>query len=635
MKKQLASIITAGVMTVSLFVTLTSCVQEGDSITNVTNVIYKDAQEESTDFVSESLPFYKLSNTPTDILYARFYHGEHYVPYVSIRYYLESFDVLTFDKSSYSDGIYNYEYRAKGKRFPIIIDVKNDTISCAEWATFTEQTKSSEDDKVTEKMVKRLRSYSGQKAQVFDLKKYGMEIYGGTDDAYIPLCVLNKLFTSRQYMEIFYNGEGVYCYNYYGENFTYENYNKSRWYMASDGSVCSRPQKLIDLSYNMLRFTHEYFYGYSGYYGFTDDGNGYPNLSKAREADALDFDALLSTYASDVKTLLKSSSYMDYMKGLLQLFNYTYGDGHTACMAMLNFLPAFSDEEKLDFYKTYLGTNSTKNEKRQERNNELNQARKNAAGRVDAQGNCIPFYVLSGGKTAVFTFDQFEFDTDSWKNYYNSSHVTANPNPADFASWGLKFPNDPTGWFYSSFYKLLNDSTYSGVKTVLIDVSLNRGGEEDTLLKLLTYLDDVPEFTDFDPHTNSRSNTYVYADLNLDGKIDSADLAYRKVLKDRFKFAVLASRRSFSCGNAFPVYCADIGIPLIGERSGGGSCVVDLGCTADGFPYQFSGKPRLAHKSDWSTVEGGATITKGGEITAAADYYNDTKLQQIIDSVVK
>jgi hypothetical protein len=60
-----------------------------------------------------------------------------------------------------------------------------------------------------------------------------------------------------------------------------------------------------------------------------------------------------------------------------------------------------------------------------------------------------------------------------------------------------------------------------------------------------------------------------------------------------------------------------------------------LGCTADGFPYEFSGYNRLSHKSDWSTIETGADITSGGEITAAADFYDDAKLQQIIDSVVK
>ena len=38
------------------------------------------APEESSDFVSEKLDVYKLSNTPSDTLDARFYKGEHYIP---------------------------------------------------------------------------------------------------------------------------------------------------------------------------------------------------------------------------------------------------------------------------------------------------------------------------------------------------------------------------------------------------------------------------------------------------------------------------------------------------------------------------------------------------------------------------
>lgn len=633
MKKRILSAIMASVMAVTLFFSLSSCTHEGDNVTNIINVIYNDAQEESTDFVSEGLPFYKLSNTPTDVFYARFYHGEYYVPYVSIRYFLESFDVFTFSKASYSDGKYTYEYRVKGKSFPITIDVKNDTISCTEWAGYMNGTNDDEDDVVIQKMIKILKSYSGQKTQLFDLKKYGMEIYGGVDDAYVPLCVLNQLFTSRNYKEIFYNGEGIYLFEL-GRDFIYDNYNKSSWYMASNGTVCERPKKLIDLSYNMLCFMHDYFYGYPGYYGFADDGNGYPDTEKVRAADSLSFDEMLSTYAIDVKTLLKSSSYLDYLKGLVNLIDYIYGDGHSKCMSLLYFVPAFNDEQNSEFFKTFSETKSIKDAKLSARRDELTEARKNVAARVDGD-KPKPFYVLSGGKTAVFTFDSFEFDINSWKNYYNSSHVVANPNPEDFESWGLKFPDDPTGGFYSSFYKLLNDSTYSGVETVLIDVSINGGGEETALMKHLAYLIDFPESLDFDPHTDTRYNTYGYADLNLDGKIDNADREYRKTLKEKFKFVVLESCFSFSCGNLFTVCCMDAGIPIIGERSGGGACVVSLGCTADGFPFQFSGRLRGSHKNDWSTVEDGAPVTKGGEITVTADFYDDIKLQQIIDGIQK
>ena len=146
---------------------------------------------------------------------------------------------------------------------------------------------------------------------------------------------------------------------------------------------------------------------------------------------------------------------------------------------------------------------------------------------------------------------------------------------------------------------------------------------------------DEPYFRQYDVRSGTSYNFYVYADLNLDGKIDDKDAEYHKTIKEKFNFVVLASRRSFSCGNAFPVICADEGIPVIGEQSGGGACVVGIGCTADGFPYQFSNKCRLSHKVDWSTIESGVSITAGGEILDAADFYNDTKIQAIIDSVLK
>ena len=629
MKESLHKIIFSGIFAACLLAAFSACKYEGDVI----NVI-KDAEEESLDFVSESIPLYRLSNSPTELLYARFYKGQHYLPYVAARYFLQTIDNYTFSKTGYSEGKYTYEYSFKGKSYPLIIDVKNDVIICPEWAGYIDGNLNPEEEDVAEKMLRVLQSYSGQKIQTFDLKKYGMEIYGGCDDAYVPLCVLNQIFYTRKYKEVFYNGQGVYVFDY-EKDFVYESFNKSSWYMKSDSSVCERPKELVELNYNMLCFTHDYFYGQPGYHGFTDDGNGYPDLAAARAADALNFDAMLSTYAPDVKSQLKSSSYFDYMKGMVKLFDYVYGDGHSTSMPMLKFLPNFTAEEKNELKKAYSDFRTVKNKKRSERNAELTEARKNAAGRVDSDNKPIPFYRFSDGKTAVITFDSFNFDADSWKKYYDSSHVGVKPNPDDFEGWGLKFPADVNGVFYSSFYKLTHDDDCSGIERVIIDVSLNSGGQDIVLMNLLTYLIDDAEFLNYDVHNNSSYRYYISSDLNLDGKIDNNDLTYHKVLKQKYKFAILASRRSFSCGNGFPAFCADAGIPVIGERSGGGACVVHIGCTADGFPYQFSGSRRLSHKSDWSTVENGTPPSAGAELSAAADFYDEAKLLEILNQLFK
>ncbi|MBQ3836942.1 MAG: hypothetical protein II814_07420, partial [Treponema sp.] len=68
------------------------------------------------------------------------------------------------------------------------------------------------------------------------------------------------------------------------------------------------------------------------------------------------------------------------------------------------------------------------------------------------------------------------------------------------------------------------------------------------------------------------------------------------------------------------------GVKIIGERSGGGSCIVGHGITADGFPYHFSVNSRLSAQDFSKTVEGGAEVDKpllsGGSYEWFYDYDN-------------
>ena len=116
-------------------------------------------------------------------------------------------------------------------------------------------------------------------------------------------------------------------------------------------------------------------------------------------------------------------------------------------------------------------------------------------------------------------------------------------------------------FFYKSFYTILNDNAYKDVKNVLVDLSYNYGGVTVTCQKALCYLLDNVDIRQYDVHTGTMYNSHnTLADLNLDGKIDASD-------------------------TTFPNVCYDNGIPIIGERSGGGSCVVMMAATADGMPF--------------------------------------------------
>ena len=120
-----------------------------------------------------------------------------------------------------------------------------------------------------------------------------------------------------------------------------------------------------------------------------------------------------------------------------------------------------------------------------------------------------------------------------------------------------------------------------------------------------------------DVHTGAKNHEITKADLNLDGIVDDNDAAYRARLFGTrsatcrgLNVAILTSFNAFSCGNALPFYAKERGVKIIGERSGGGSCIVGHGITADGFPYHFSVNSRLSAQDFSKTVESGAEPDK-------------------------
>lgn len=612
-----------------------SCTYEGDKIYTT---VYKDAEEESTDFITEGLPYRNGSDTVTEVVYVRFYGGNRYVPYVAVSYFLEKFANFDLQSTSYAGGKYKYQNKVNGKNFPLTIDISADTIYCPEWIGFLAKT--SPEAKASEsfliKFLKTVETFTGQASQTFDLAKYGMKIYGGIDDAYVPLCVLNQLFACTDYNRYVYNGEGIYYIDPYGD-YKYASFKKSPWYMNQDGSVAVRPTQLISFSYNFMCFTHDYLYGQPGYYGFADSGSGYADQSVVATADKLSFDALLQQYDGETRDLLLSSSYLDYLKGLARLTYYTYGDLHSAIHTR-NFKPPFTSAQNEELKNFAVETESSKWSKFDALSEDLEDIRIEK-GKADSFELSVPLEVLPDGKTAVIRFDEFTFDESSWQAYYAQENLEPEPDPAT-----VTIPDDTMGFFYKCFYTILNDSAYSNVKNVLIDLSCNTGGINVANQKILGYLLGNGDMRLYDVHTGTMYHLYTQGDLNLDGYIDEADTGYHQRLVSTtytdaygeektdgrgLNFAVLTSFISFSNGNAFLCICYDNGIPIIGERSGGGSCVVGMAATADGIPFQYSSSLRWSHP-DGTSVESGAPITKA---LTYEQFYDDTALQNVMEEL--
>lgn len=602
---------------------------------NPVTIISSDAaQEESLNFVSEALPILAPKERLTGSMSARFYNGNSYVPYVGLRYYLAVYMKYSVVSESYSKGDYRYVIRdpdAGGKRYVIVVNKDLDTIYMPTFGDFQ-----SMDPSEVVGFLKLVKSYTGEKSKTFELAKYGFCAYGGIDDVYLPLCVLSNVFSMMSYERYFYNGRAVYFTgnedDYYDKDSGYASFYKSPWYTDSAGNLKERPKELVSLSYNLLRFIHENLYGRPGYYGFADDGSGCPVKEKVAATDPLDFERMLVQNALDIRSLLLSFSYIDYIAGLDMLYNRVYGDAHSSFTAKQDYVSQDYIVDKYGpenlFSKKYAYLMLRMRNYPKVRKNLKTGAASGASyiGKSSSDPDAPPaFEVIDSNKTAIIRFDKFEYKEDFWKNYYASSR-SGSPNPDPTASGGVELPDDTVGIFYKSFYALENTPAYSTVKNVVIDLSCNPGGDTAALHYALSFLLDPKDAATlyYDFFTGGKKVEAGSADINLDGKIDDKDK------KKNYNFVVLTSDVTFSCGNSFANTCWDNGIKIAGIRSVGGSCVVRYACTADGFPFQYSGCMRESRKADWSNVEDGAPVEK--DLTLD-QMYSNTELAKAVNEL--
>lgn len=131
------------------------------------------------------------------------------------------------------------------------------------------------------------------------------------------------------------------------------------------------------------------------------------------------------------------------------------------------------------------------------------------------------------------------------------------------------------------------DGEFKGVKNIVIDISCNSGGYVPAICYLLDTIIGKSDIEIYRESTGSLQNYAVDCDLNLDGKIDSND----KSLRERgMNISVITSDRTFSAANALACYLKylDRDVLILGQTSGGGSCIVSDAVTAAGTSFRIS-----------------------------------------------
>ena len=218
----------------------------------------------------------------------------------------------------------------------------------------------------------------------------------------------------------------------------------------------------------------------------------------------------------------------------------------------------------------------------------------------------------SSGKLAFFSFDSFVFEEDA------------------FNGESLKPDLYKTDTYFQFVNNFNNIKARGGVKTIVLDISINGGGVLGIMMKLLALLskDNASPIYIMEDSTMMVEKEITSVDSNGDNEYNANDC-----YGNSFNFAILTSGYSFSCGNAFPYYASKCNYAkIIGQVSAGGECTVSESMLPSGEHFYHSSNLHMGYfdevKRIWSGDESGAPVDYQIDY---ANFYNLDYLDQLLN----
>lgn len=392
---------------------------------------------------------------------------------------------------------------------------------------------------------------------VLDLAAYGIPFYTEEDEIWLPVATLSDLFETQKNYRVTWNGKNIYIMDAFR---TYQNGNARRQdghYYDVLKSADPRPADLIDMAYKELCFNLASFYGYPSATDF----------SRVMKEKGLD--AALAEKDPETRKLLLSADRAEYLTGMNRLMTFLLDDGgHTSFseyeLAVLDPEGGAFTEAVQAIREQYDLGEGPRCARMMAAMDGVKAARKEKFGDVS---------YAELGDTAIFMFNTFGLDLDGWEKYYHQ---------------GGELPVETDT--YAAFHAALDKAAANPeIKNFVIDLSMNSGGESFAMSAMVALVCGESDIRFEDTVNGERTCVSYLTDTNLDGAIDEKDLEVRYDLN----FAVLTSGETFSSGNAMASVLSDKGIPVLGERSGGGSCSVQGNGTAEGWSYTISNNIHL------------------------------------------
>ena len=439
-------------------------------------------------------------------------------------YYITDYFKKSVSRSQKKYGIYLYANTGtKVEYLAVIFNWENDTIYVTSPMVFNVTYSPSSVDYMAH-LQEGSGSYDDTKPLTINLKDYNFNIYYKDGKCFVPLSIMNTLFCSSGYYNIYYNGE-----KYLGTFYDISAFDDESLKQIKTNKLNSSEQteELREETYNQLRFILDHFYGLKEY----------KNISN--------FDEILSGYKEDLLSLDPVKNRDAYYKFFINYLD----DLHTR-------IGAYSFYNSPDIMPE--NWNLSKTSEKRIKYHEVEELLKEKAELVYPDLKAT--YKIAG-ETAILYMPSFltaaDSDLSKPDSYLDDSY--------EFMRWAL------------------NNISNKNIKNVVLDLSINGGGNVAALLKVLGFMsnDDI-EYIDYNFLFKTKMSSIIKIDSNDDGEFSDDD-AYTN-----YNWYVLSSFNTFSAANSCVALAKSLGAKVIGQKSGGGMCSVMPLVLADSTTIEIS-----------------------------------------------
>ena len=585
---------------------LTACVEEDNS----SNSPVPEPQTAEKNYVERWVPVVDPKGEAQGTVMLRFYDDMPSVAYINVSH----FQTMMYPGTAIqTQALGEGRYQLTSPCGTAVVNTDKDTFDSDDYEAFTNMM-----DMVQPGMPNvsldglplvrwKSKEATPQKVHItLDYGKFGIDIRVDGNDVYFPLATIADLYTDIYMHTADYNGQQVMVAPMGAEELE-DGYPK---FFIAPILKETRTKDMATFAYNNLCFTLTNFFGYPE-----------RTLLEKKGLKEKGLDQALKDYGQAgemTRQLLLSTNMYEYIAGtntlgcLLNDGGHTdTGIGHTSQM-----------DSSTDFYKTMGNTVKAKLEEfygycpeyaalRKVDEDIEALSSKLIQARIAKIGRGVTYY--KEGNTAYCLFNAFDCDFAAWRKFYKGE----GPKPT--------VENHPNDWLAVLLDALEKAEKDPEVKNFVLDISTNGGGSEDIVMVITSLMCNKAEAYNENSLLGQKQKIYYEVDRNLDGKFDEKDAE----VKYDLNFALLVSACSFSCGNMLPALMKDFGIPLIGQKTGGGACCVLYNPSADGYAYRYSSHRSRLMNQKGENVDPG--VEPDLKLETPEEFFDFQKITQFIE----